>query len=352
VLLVAWLNWLLSSARLAPFTWWVALIVLIGVAILAWAIGFTRRAELLAFWREQRRTILIQELLFWGCFFAFVVVRALNPDLWHPGLGGEKPMDMAYLNAVATTPFFPSYDPWYAGGYINYYYFGFVLVATIIHLSGVEVTTAYNLAVPTLFALTATGACSVVANLASITTGIAPRNWLTRVLSGPRGWLAAGLLGALFVVGMGNLGQVQLLWDGLQEMSTVKADQVDDPPQALPTLQTVGNRVRDLFLPLPRATDGLIQLLFNDKKFNFRQEWWYWNATRVYPPAKDEAGPITEFPLFTFLFADLHAHMMALPLSVLALGLCVQFLLSAVGAEESGVRSQESEYLTKELQNY
>ena len=46
---------------------------------------------------------------------------------------------------------------------------------------------------------------------------------------------------------------------------------------------------------------------------------WSWNATRVIPHPETEAGPITEFPLFTFLYADLHAHMMALPLTLLAL---------------------------------
>ncbi|RLT44810.1 MAG: hypothetical protein DWI62_03975 [Chloroflexi bacterium] len=46
---------------------------------------------------------------------------------------------------------------------------------------------------------------------------------------------------------------------------------------------------------------------------------WYWNATRVIPHSESEVGPITEFPLFTFLYADLHAHMMALPLTLLAL---------------------------------
>ena len=58
----------------------------------------------------------------------------------------------------------------------------------------------------------------------------------------------------------------------------------------------------------------------------FRTEWWYWNATRAIPPAEGEAGPINEMPFFTFLFGDLHAHMMALPYTLLALGLALNLI--------------------------
>jgi YYY domain-containing protein len=46
----------------------------------------------------------------------------------------------------------------------------------------------------------------------------------------------------------------------------------------------------------------------------------------VIPPDPGEAGPINELPFFTFLFGDLHAHMMALPYTLLALGLALNLI--------------------------
>ncbi|MER3458615.1 MAG: hypothetical protein C4309_08305, partial [Chloroflexota bacterium] len=54
--------------------------------------------------------------------------------------------------------------------------------------------------------------------------------------------------------------------------------------------------------------------------------WWYWNATRVIPPAEGEAGPITEFPYFTFLYADMHAHMFAMSLALLSFALGLSWI--------------------------
>ena len=58
--------------------------------------------------------------------------------------------------------------------------------------------------------------------------------------------------------------------------------------------------------------------MLQGKRLPMNVEWWYWNASRIMTN-----GEINEFPFFTFLYSDLHAHMIAFPLTVLMLGLAV-----------------------------
>ncbi len=313
VLLVSWLIWLFASWHLVAFSRASILIMLILLAIVSALIVYLRSQDIAAFLRDNQRLMLIEEGLFWLLFLLFVWVRWQNPDLWHPSRGGEKPMDFAYLNAIIKSLYFPPYDPWFAGGYINYYYFGFVLVATLTRLTGIIPAVAYNLAVPTFFAMTGMGAFTVAYNLVA---GWPRRSNARRPLPAPpnntRRAILMGMMAILFVVAIGNLGEAHLIFNGLREISTL------DAPPDVPIVREVA-----------QAADGLNQLMTTDAKLNFRDEWWYWNATRLIPHPPDEAGPINEFPLFTFLYADLHAHLMALPFTLLVLALLVNLVREA-----------------------
>jgi YYY domain-containing protein len=300
LLLLGYLAWLAPSYRVLPFargTIWLMLGIL---TVISAALAWHQRAALAHFVRSRWRLIVSFEALWLAFFLAFWLVRLGNPDLWHPVMGGEKPMDMAYLNAIIKSTYFPPYDPWFAGGYINYYYFGWVIVATVIKLTGIVPWVAYNLTLPTYFALVAMGACSIVYNL--IPEGQDEAGWAPRALR-------YGLVGALLVAVVGNLGELKLILGGLQQLGQNAAF-----PSKIPGLSA-----------LAQTISGLGALLFKGQQMPFRSEWWYWNASRIM-----RHGEINEFPYFSFLYADLHAHVTAMPFAVLALGLATSLVVRPV----------------------
>lgn len=324
----AYVTWLMVSLGWLDFSrWsiWLGVIVIGGLSGLALATQFEQIKDFL---KQNWRLLLTVEAIFLAAFLAFVAIRAMNPDLWHPYRGGEKPMELAYFNAVLRSTLMPPYDPWFAGGYLNYYYWGYFILAIPARLSGVIPTVAFNLAVPLLFALTVSGAFSVVYNLASgvrnsrgpatvderAAVGQKPetepeeipgpgvkdgKSRFGEALSSP---IAAGVLGALFVAVIGNLdGAIQLVqksWDKLggSAASLLPLD-FWRSSRMLPNLENV--------------EAGLLTF-------------WLWGKTDG--PA-DVSWHITEFPFFSFLFADLHAHMMAIPITILVIALGMNLLL-------------------------
>ena len=259
LLALAYVVWLPASLRLLPFTEGTvigAFVLLTGAGI---ALAWWRRAELWSFLRARWRLLAVCEAGFLVPFGYFAWVRALDPDLWHIWRGGEKPMELAFLNGILRSRYFPPLDPWFSGGHINYYYYGQYLVAVLVRLTGITPTTAFNLAIPLLFGITFTAAFSVVAGL----TG--------------RWW--AGLVGGVALVVVGNLDG---LWQAIAQWGALLAHQV---PQ-----------------------------LFD-----------YWQSSRVIP------FTINEFPYWSFLYADMHAHLIDLPVVVLIVALCASLLVAPRG---------------------
>jgi YYY domain-containing protein len=318
VLFLAWLSWILTNLTPLPYSRGTILLAwgLIALGSLLSLASARQRRRLVELWQGSRGLILVNEILFLSLFGLFWLIRWGNPDLWHPWMGGEKPMDFAYLNAVVKSTTFPPYDPWFAGGYLNYYYFGQVMVGTLIKLVGIVPAVAYNLVIPLWFAMTATGAFCVTYNLVAArdqesghsssepihSQGSRPAPQPPALAYKP---LFFGLVGALFVALVGNLGQAQLILLKLGE------GRLESFRSTIPGL--VG---------LARTVAGLFEVVVRGQALPISLNEWYWNASRVIPSGPGESV-INEFPFFTFLYADLHAHLIAMPLAFVSLAIAL-----------------------------
>ncbi|MBX3026374.1 glycosyltransferase family 39 protein [bacterium] len=234
ILLFAYIPWLLVSTGQAAFTRGTLAATLGGLLLwgaLAWRRG--RGDEPSGEWAPT-------ELLFWGSFLLFLLVRAFNPEIFW----GEKPMDFSFLNALMRTTTLPPPEPWFSGSTLHYTYFGHYVVAALGKVGNIHPGLVFNLGIALFGALTASAAFA-----------------LGGAIGGRRG---IGLLCAVFVVLIGNLA-------GLREV-------------------------------LARHV------------INF--DYW-WATSRV---IKDT---INEYPFWSFLFADLHAHVLVMPFSLSFLALAV-----------------------------
>ncbi len=290
----------LGSAKVAvtpTLLWGILLILLIASSIVAW---LTRKDLIIDFkvlWKE----FLIEEAIFLLAFAFFLWIRYQNPDLWHPWRGGEKPMDFSYLNAIIKSSTFPAYDPWYAGGYINYYYYGQVLVAMPIKLLGVVPAVSYNILISIWYAMLVVGAFSIGWNFgkAVLEKNLEEKQKLFRLA------FLAGVASAVFLAVVGNLGELDVIAGGLRALGSAGASMEGATlSQKLVWLfRGMGQLARGEHLPIAAGT-------------------WYWNPSRAIP-----GEPITEFPFFTFLYADFHAHLIAMPIVLAAVAWCLSLIL-------------------------
>ena len=285
LLAFAWIAWLAGSCGIAMDRQ-----ALLATVLLLAAFGLLCGRTKFQALRLPRRYVAGVEAIALCAFLFGLALRIYNPDLWHPFRGGEKPMDFAYFNAVLRSPYFPPYDPWYAGGIMNYYYYGFLMFGLPAKLLGIVPQVAYNLIVPTIFSLLVLAAFSLGWNLRAEDARPEPSNVppapsaFRRALQSP--W-AAGLGSAAAIALVGNLGIIPLLAAGLQS-------------------------------------------LLSGGEFLVSSGSWYWAASRVIP-GQGDVPPITEFPFFTVLHADLHAHLFVLPVFALSLAWALSMALCAAG---------------------
>lgn len=242
LILVTYLAWIGGSFKIIPFTQ-ISLFIILLIFVLFSIYLISRKR----FLKNYLLLFLQEELVFLIFFITLIVIRYGNPDLWHPVMGGEKPMDFAFLNSLIRTKYFPPLDPWFAQGFINYYYFGTLLVATLVKLTSILPSIAYNIVLAFIFAQSAASIYSIIYNQSKSFI----KSFATCIL---------GLVA-------GNLAQLSVIIKNFSSLIPINS--------------------------------------------------WYWNASRVM-----SNGEINEFPFFSFIYADLHAHLISL---------CIALLIIAIG---------------------
>jgi YYY domain-containing protein len=307
--LLAWgyFFWLFASLGIVRNNL-AGLLVALGIVITlsAWALRGASRDGLLTWWQEHKRLIFGLEAFFLLAFGALAIVRAANPEIQ----ATEKPMELAFINAILHSPEFPPHDPWLAGYAISYYYFGYVLVAMLAQITAVPGGIAFNLGIALVFGLSAAGSFGLVHNLLELWQKRRDQgsDEISPAETGKSNWYYA-LLGPLFVLVVGNL-------EGLLEV--LHARGIFWNQSAFGQLASTFWKwldVKDLAQPPTQPFS------FMPSRFL-----WWWRASRVlqdYTLAGELREVIDEFPFFSFLLADLHPHVLAIPFALLAIVLAL-----------------------------
>ena len=300
--------------------------------------------------KTNLRYLISVEALFLLAFAVMAFVRANNPDL----TGTEKPMEMAFINAIIHSPTFPPHDPWLSGYAISYYYFGYVMTAMLAEITSTVGSVAFNLMISLIFGLSAIGAYGLVYNLlqaywaANSQTSTKPTVHRLRstvgALLAPVLLLVLGnweaVLDVLHKRGIGwtgNPGDVNF-WTTLGVGYTphdgaaapynfwtwLNILDLKENPQ--PTMGGVFERLGAWF-----SSDGINGLgRWFSEAFMPTRGWWWWRASRAitdYDLQGVHNEIIDEFPAFSFLLGDLHPHVLALPFGLLAGALALNLYL-------------------------
>lgn len=174
--------------------------------------------------------------------------------------GLEKYMDFGFVNSILRSGYVPPKDMWFAGSSINYYYFGQYVTAFLTSLSGIATEISYNIMMAALFAFSMALCFTIVSDmLKGYGTG------KSRAASG-------GLIAAMLV--------------------------------------SLGGNLHSFFY-------GFLSKFSKDG-----DHYWFPDATRYigYNPETSDKT-IHEFPVYSFVVSDLHAHVINMIFVLAMIGL-------------------------------
>ncbi len=229
--------------------------MLLLLFFVCWFSSSELRKHAVRFLTEKHSLIMYYEILGVVSFCFCLLIRSFSPGIY----GAEKYMDLGILNTLIRSRQLPPLDPWLAGFPVHYYYYGHLFFATLGKMSLIPSQYIYNYSLATLFLLSMLGAASLGYNISNFKFQVP-----------------------------------------CSKLNDNKKKEVDDRMAGLLTA---------FFLCLAGNMDGFFQFL--QKRSLFQID--YWQSSRIIP------ATINEFPFFSFLHGDLHAHLINLPVILVLL---------------------------------
>lgn len=219
-------------------------------------------------------------LVFVAAFAFVIILRLASPSAGtNPHWVGEMFLDLGLVSALERAPALPPEDMWFAGESVRYHYGGHLLTSLLAGLTGTPPAYAYNLGLATFFGALVTMAWGVAG---SIARPMAISNRL------------AAAVGAFFVAFAGNLDTALRMVAWLL------------PSRLVESLATVV---------------GADPAIANWQPGDF----FYWDTSRVIFREGMIQETATEFPLFSWIHGDLHAHVLVKPVLLLVVAIAVAY---------------------------
>ena len=136
------ITWFLVSIKLVPFTGITCAAVTVICAVLCFLLLKKESKEKIeCFPVEKISLVYWEELIFFLAFLLWTYVAGFHPAAY----GTEKFMDYGFMEAMMRSTVLPARDLWYSEGHINYYYGGQYFAVFLTKLSHTKVELTYNL---------------------------------------------------------------------------------------------------------------------------------------------------------------------------------------------------------------
>jgi len=295
-----YLMWMLSALKIMKFTTASCIVtagigLIINIIIFVYARVKSKQEEKFLndyLKKEKLVTFLLEELLFLSVFMFFTYIRGFKPEAY----GTEKFMDYGFMTTMMRSEYMPPQDFWFSGTTLNYYYVGQFMATYLTRLSFVEVSHGYNLMLMMTGAFCFVLPFSLAYNL-MIKYGylINKKSQISAVIS--------GLLAALAVCVAGNMHYP----------------------------------IYRFIIPAIKKISG---------QSNVSNFYWFPDATRYigYNPETNDKT-IHEFPSYSFVLGDLHAHVINIIFVLTVLALLLSWLFGQTR------RSNDNKIAAKEIFN-